>query len=351
MTVTAGDFFILRGTVKMNEERKYCVYCHTNKVNGKKYVGITCQTPERRWGKNGSAYKKSTYFYNAIKKYGWDNFNHEILFEGLTKDKAETREIELIAEWCLTNKRLGYNLAEGGRTNVPNMEARVHMSEGRKGKGLGLHPGNYKSYVGRKFGRLTVISEYTKKWQHYCVCTCDCGNEVTVAAYDLSSGHTNSCGCYAKERISQVHCTHGMTGTRIYRIWKNIKNRCYNKNVKGYLENIEVCTEWREDFSKFYNWSMTNEYQEDLKLLRRNSNKNYEPSNCYWGSRSRRILCVETNIEYNSVREASDSTGISRNSIEKNLVGYRKSAGSLSNKGKGFHFIYITDEPPEDEKK
>lgn len=333
------------------EERKYRVYCHTNKVNGKKYVGITCQRLKARWGKDGKGYRHCSYFYNAIKKYGWDNFKHEILFEGLNKEEAESKEIELIAEWNLNNEEFGYNIAKGGFIPIHSQETRERISKNRKGKGLGIQPPNYKAYIGKKFGRLTVTSEYTKNWQHYCVCKCDCGNEVTVAAYDLSSNHTNSCGCYMKERISQVHRIHGMTGTRIYRIWKNTKNRCYNKNVKSYLENIEVCTEWREDFSKFYNWSMTNGYQENLKLLRRDSNKNYEPSNCYWGSQSKRILCVETNIEYNSVREASDLLGISVASINKNLSGIRKAAGSHKYKPKGFHFIYITDEPPEDEKK
>ena len=59
------------------DRKTYCVYVHTNKFNGKKYVGQTCQKPEVRFGKNGSGYVGSRVFYNAILKYGWDNFYHE----------------------------------------------------------------------------------------------------------------------------------------------------------------------------------------------------------------------------------------------------------------------------------
>ena len=91
----------------------YTVYCHTNKLNGKRYVGITKKKPERRWN-NGEGYKESPRFYNAIKKYGWHNFLHEILYTGLTLDEAKQKEIDLIAEWNLTNDECGYNISQGG---------------------------------------------------------------------------------------------------------------------------------------------------------------------------------------------------------------------------------------------
>ena len=74
----------------------YIVYKHTSPSN-KVYIGITSQTPERRWRKDGKGYKTHIYFWNAIKKYGWNNFKHEVLFSGLTKEEAEQKEIELIA--------------------------------------------------------------------------------------------------------------------------------------------------------------------------------------------------------------------------------------------------------------
>ena len=75
------------------EEKKWCVYTHTNNINGKKYVGITCNKPERRW-RNGKGYILQQ-FYNAIQKYGWDNFTHEILFNNLTEKEAKKNDHDL----------------------------------------------------------------------------------------------------------------------------------------------------------------------------------------------------------------------------------------------------------------
>lgn len=70
----------------------WTVYKHTNKINGKSYIGITSRKPEQRWGKNGINYgsvnKTHGCFYDAILKYGWDNFTHDILVEGLSYDEA-----------------------------------------------------------------------------------------------------------------------------------------------------------------------------------------------------------------------------------------------------------------------
>lgn len=89
----------------------YVVYCHTSPSN-KKYVGISCN-PIKRWN-NGEGYKKNYLFYRAIKKYGWDNFKHEILYENLTVDQAGEIEKRLIDEWHLLDSHFGYNLREGG---------------------------------------------------------------------------------------------------------------------------------------------------------------------------------------------------------------------------------------------
>lgn len=90
----------------------YIVYKHTC-PSGKVYIGITGQNPSRRW-KNGSGYAQNKYFYNAIQKYGWQNIKHEILFDSLTKEQAEAKEIELIAEYKSNNPEYGYNSAHGG---------------------------------------------------------------------------------------------------------------------------------------------------------------------------------------------------------------------------------------------
>ena len=116
----------------------YYVYQHINKINGKRYIGITKQNPESRWGTDGTNYKSSPYFYSAIQKYGWDNFSHEILFNGLTKEEACDKEIELIAYFQTQDKQHGYNIMEGGSAPVIPEEVRKLMSEKMRGNKNGL---------------------------------------------------------------------------------------------------------------------------------------------------------------------------------------------------------------------
>lgn len=96
----------------MKNNDSYKVYMHTNRFNNKKYIGITCQKVSQRW-RNGNGYKKGA-FANAIAKYGWDAFIHEILFTDLTEKQAKEKEIELIDKYKTNNKKYGYNMTEGG---------------------------------------------------------------------------------------------------------------------------------------------------------------------------------------------------------------------------------------------
>lgn len=115
--------------------KTYYVYKHTNTINGKCYIGITSQLPELRW-KNGYGYSKTQpKFYNAIKKYGWESFTHEILFEKLTFDEANQKEIELIAFYDSCN--VGYNTSMGGSGNTGHAvtpEMRKQMSLAHAGQ-------------------------------------------------------------------------------------------------------------------------------------------------------------------------------------------------------------------------
>lgn len=100
---------------------KYTVYKHVS-PSGKVYIGITKQKPEARWGRDGSGYKHSPHLRAAIKKYGWETFQHEILADGLTQKEAETKEVELIAFYMSTDPRYGYNTDRGGSTGTKHTE-------------------------------------------------------------------------------------------------------------------------------------------------------------------------------------------------------------------------------------
>lgn len=87
---------------------------HVNQINNKKYIGITKQVPEKRWGNNGKRYTSSSHFYNAIRKYGWDNFKHLILYQNMTGKEAREKEVKLIAHYNTLNNKFGYNQTKGG---------------------------------------------------------------------------------------------------------------------------------------------------------------------------------------------------------------------------------------------
>lgn len=120
-----------------NKANKWCVYVHTNKINGKKYVGITSRNPEDRWD-YGCGYRGQVYFYRAIQKYGWDNFKHEVLLTNETKEYACAAEKCLIKAYASNNPKYGYNLSsggEGGATGIPwSEERRKALSDKLKGR-------------------------------------------------------------------------------------------------------------------------------------------------------------------------------------------------------------------------
>lgn len=93
----------------------YLVYVHTNKINGKKYVGQSSNIVER-WRNGGKNYFSSIKFFRAIQKYGWENFTHEILYENLNKEAANKIERDLIRKYDSINN--GYNIQEGGKSII-----------------------------------------------------------------------------------------------------------------------------------------------------------------------------------------------------------------------------------------
>ena len=114
--------------------KKYCVYVHTNKTDGMRYVGITCKTTKERWRK-GSSYRHNPHFYRAIQKYGWDGFMHDVLVDGLDKEDAAEWERFLIREWRCTDRAYGYNIALGGEGNEmysPQMKKKMSESAIRR---------------------------------------------------------------------------------------------------------------------------------------------------------------------------------------------------------------------------
>ena len=151
----------------------------------------------------------------------------------------------------------------------------------------------------------------------------------------MRNGDTKSCGCMKKERAIEMaskHITHGKTKTRLYRIWFNMKCRCYKKTAPDYPRyggrGITVCTEWRNDFQDFYDWAMANGYNEELSIDRIDCNGNYCPENCRWAdskiqnNNTRRNHYITYNGETLTIAEWAKKCGIDRNTLHSRLTRY-----------------------------
>lgn len=147
--------------------------------------------------------------------------------------------------------------------------------------------------VGQKFGRLTVLKEAGRnkyldvKWLSICVC----GNEKISLGYQLTSGNTKSCGCLHLEqariqgKILGLKTTHGMYGSREYRSWCALKQRCSNPKTENYKNyggrGIRFCKRW-ETFENFY--ADMGKRPENTSIDRIDNDGNYEPGNCKWST-------------------------------------------------------------------
>lgn len=148
------------------------------------------------------------------------------------------------------------------------------------------------SLIGNKYGRLTVTGVAEPKirpngqkvpmmW-----CKCECGNKVEVCRYELTRHKTVSCGCYRSELSHRG--THHQTGTRLYKLWIHIRQRCRDSKLKCYPNyggrGIKVCSEW-DTFERFKDWAESNGWDDkksrkEQSLDRIDVNGDYCPGNC-----------------------------------------------------------------------
>ena len=202
---------------------------------------------------------------------------------------------------------------------------------------------NFVDLTGQKFGRLTVEKFVGFKTfpsgqrQTLWKCLCDCGTMAITQSTCLKSGHSKSCGCLKSEssriRAIERNTKHNLTSTRLFPIWLSMKQRCENKNHFAFDlyggRGIKVCEEWH-DFQTFYDWAMTNGYDEDAKygectLDRIDVNGNYEPSNCRWVSQkiqsnnTRRNRILLFNGKSQTLNQWAEEFGISHQTISNRL--------------------------------
>lgn len=137
--------FLQKGWADLEvQQNNYCIYLHRNKINGKIYIGQTCNKPEYRWGKEGLGYQRQAFF-AAIQKYGWENFEHEILETGLSQEQANEKEIFYIQKYNSYNE--GYNATLGGKNRKLTEEEKLKISHFMSSTRLGKNNSQHKEVI------------------------------------------------------------------------------------------------------------------------------------------------------------------------------------------------------------
>ena len=344
----------------------YYVYKHTSPT-GKIYIGITQQHPTKRWG-GGANYDYNTHFYNAIKKYGWDSFTHEVLFEGLSREEALEKEKELIQQYDSSNRNKGYNISPGG--TAPGEETATKIRETRKRNGVS----EKESERMKQRWADPVLREATLKNMR--------GKKRTDESKERYRQATLRRGSPSPESIEKMKATlRTKTGENSIRkrpvlqiapVTLEIVGRYWTAreaaNAVGASINgiATVCRKHGNETkaSKGYFWCYEDEYTPELfecyrgipltnrgTLPRKGSGHPvFQDRNSFFGkhhtdkvkaiigrTHSKPVLCVETNTQYSSIREAAKAHDVCASAIGKCLTGKAKTSC-------GYHWVYITNE-------
>ena len=270
----------------MSKNNNYKVYVHINKSNGKRYYGITKQEVEERW-KNGHGYSSNKHFMNAINKYGWNNFEHIVIAKGLTEEEAKWLEIELIREFDTTNQDKGYNITlggEGGNGLKHTKEARKKIREASKGKTLSEET---RKKISEASKGKTLSEEHRKK---------------------LSESHKG-------KQTGKNHPMYGKKHTKEAR--KKISEASKGKNHPNYGKTLS------EETRK--------------KISEAKKGKNH-PNYGKNSPNKKEVYCVELDMYFDTVKEASEYVGCCKSNISQVL-----SPNYRNKTAKGYHWIYAED--------
>ena len=155
-------------------------------------------------------------------------------------------------------------------------------------------PYNFVDMSGQRFERLLVISRAENKTGNTMwLCQCDCGQTKIVDRGNLISGRQKSCGCHSRELAAAAHTSHGLSKTKLYKIWSWMITRCYNPNATHYKHyggrGIGVCDEWRNDFMAFKE-DMGATYSKGLEIDRIEVDGHYCKDNCRWATQRENAL-------------------------------------------------------------
>lgn len=332
----------LKGGIIMEETRLWVVYVHINRFNGKAYVGITSREPEKRWGCNGLGYKPdkgenpNRHFWNAIQKYGWDNFSHKIIEENLTEDEANEFEAYYIEKFDSYNN--GYNSTRGGG-GVSGMhhspETKKRMSESRKGKK------HSKEWCER------IRNSQICKRPVICLETQVIYNSPSECAIKLELNYitllavcrgvllsTNGLHFqYAEEPIKTIdEIENSRLMSSQARAVKCLETGAFYKSINDCAAKTGNDRRNIQRACKMYIAAQGYHYKfaDDDTTLEQVNERNIKHS-------TRKIRCVETSMIFNSLKECADFFGL------KSAANISSVCNGRQKTYKGFHLEYYTD--------
>lgn len=286
--------------------KSYCVYCHTNILNNKKYFGITgANKPEYRWHKDGSGYKDQV-FGRAIEKYGWNNFKHEIIYKDLTYDNACKKEIELIKKYQTTNSKYGYNKSSGGDC---------------------ISLGTYNNALSKKVYMYNIDGEFIKEFpsmmeaeretgiDNSAICACCKGRNLYTKDYRWSYKKEESLSPINKEKylydsIRKEQCKdvyqYSLDGEFLNK-YASLSDACNNTNSDFRL--VSACCLGKRNKTNGYIWAYN--YYDSFEKLKNRKNDNVKKGKPVFQYDLNNILINS----YESIMDAVRKTGYSKTQI------------------------------------
>ncbi len=280
----------------------YKLYKHTS-PSGKVYIGITCKNPKDRF-RSGKGYVHNSYFYRAIKKYGWDNIEHKILLDGLTFQQAKKLEQWYIKYYNSNDLHYGYNLTLGG--------------EGCLGY---KHSEEHKKYISEKLkGR--VLSEETKR-------------KLSEANKGKFKGEKNP--FYGKKHSIE-------TKLRISEVNKGNESwlgRSHSEETKKKLSRIKTGIKYSQETKTKQSIASKKMWQDEnfrRKMIEKRKGTNIGKEN----PMAKKCICLNTSEIFDCIKDASQIYGCYPG-ISKCCRGKAKSAGKHSITGEPLKWMYYEE--------
>lgn len=332
------------------DDKKFFVYVHTNKINNKKYVGITSkERPELRWGKNGYGYANSV-FYNAIVKYGWDNFDHDVLYSNLSLQEASEIEAKLIKDLKTQDNRFGYNIADGGYHFIGTVAKQKlqELSEQRKIKVIRLNDCKiYDSITDAEQDSGVPNSNIIKcckgsRWQ---AGTMPNGDPMIWYYYDENVDYTNMFNEHMilKSNSAKNHknnravvCVN--TGEVFDTL--TLAEKKYNTFVEDIIKCCKGCYQYsgKDENGVRLRWMYYNDW---IKLSKQQQDdcRTKEVRHPF----AKKIKCVEDNIVFQSIKDAQKHYNLNYPVSISRQLNNKQNYVWVDNQTRPIHFIYCDE--------